>query len=373
MSDKPFHFEKIDDPIGLAEQIAEQKKAEAQDISKYFVDYTQDIQRPVAVIRYPRDEDVILASEQNLFVIAGEAKSRKSYLMTLMASFFFGQNVGKKCIYIDTEQGDYNVIKIARRVCRSMKWIYEQAMADGLFKVARLRPYPADERLKIVEKIIDQERPYLCIIDGARDLVRSVNDDIECMALVDKFLKWTEEYNMSIGTVIHTNKDKETLRGHLGSELINKSETVLFCKAEPKTNRTNVSCLYSRNNAGVEPFSFEVQDDGLPHMVDIAEHTPEDNQRKNKRIDVFEMLPVVENNKANWVKEIRIKAGVSDGTARNYLAEYISDGLLVPSRNSLNLFGHFRLYLDLPKQEIPTQQDLPINNNTLDDGEEAPF
>lgn len=104
MSDKPFHFQKIEDPIGLAEQIAEQKEAEKQDISKYFVDYTQDIQRPVAIIRDPRDEEVILASEQNLFVIAGEAKSRKSYLMTLMASFFFGQNVGKKCIYIDTDR-----------------------------------------------------------------------------------------------------------------------------------------------------------------------------------------------------------------------------------------------------------------------------
>lgn len=372
MNDKQFHFQKIDDPIGLAEQIAEQKKAENQDISKYFVDFTQDIQRPTAVIRDPRFDDVILASEQNLFVIAGEAKSRKSYLMTMMASFFFAQNVGKKCIYIDTEQGDYNVIKIARRICRSRSWRYEQAMEDGLFKMARLRPYPADERLKIVEKIIDQERPYLCIIDGARDLVRSVNDDIECMALVDKFLKWTEEYNMSIGTVIHTNKDKETLRGHLGSELINKSETVLFCKADPKTNRTNVTCTYSRNNAGVEPFSFEIRDDGLPYMVEVAEHTPEDNQRKNRRLEVFDMLPVIETNKAEWVREIRTKTGVSDGTARNYIAEYISDGLLLPSRNSLNLYGHFRLYVDLPKQDTATQQEIPISNS-LDDGEDLPF
>lgn len=354
------NFENI---IELAEQSAEQKAKEPMDLSGILVDYTQDIPRPVAVIADPTNTDRIVVSEENLFVIAGEAKSRKSFAASLLIIDFFHQHPDRSAILIDTEQAKWNVINVARRICRGMGWDYGWALQSKKLQVAHLRPFPKKKRKEIAQAIILQEQPYLCIIDGARDLVTSVNDDTECSELVDDMCKWSEDGHCAIGTIIHTNKDGETVRGHLGAELINKAETTLFCKKDG--DRTKLSSRYARN-IDIDSFWFAIGKDGVPYRdsatetkkVELKCGTPKETEALNK-------LPMKEMNRSQWIAEIRVQAGmISQPTAEKYFRDYVDGGYLRKCSMSGDFYGHYGLYDAEPEQKpaAPEDPELPIDN-----------
>ena len=54
-----------------------------------------------------------------------------------------------------------------------------------------------------------------------------INSPREATLIVNYLMNWTEEFNLHLHTVIHQNKGDENARGHIGTEINNKSETVL--------------------------------------------------------------------------------------------------------------------------------------------------
>ncbi len=67
----------------------------------------------------------------------------------------------------------------------------------------------------------------LVVIDGIRDLMLDINNSTEATKLVGDLMQWTSEQNIHIQTVLHLNKGDDNARGHIGTELNNKAETVL--------------------------------------------------------------------------------------------------------------------------------------------------
>lgn len=362
------------------ENIIERAEADAQkdlqpmDLTPYFVDFTKEVEKPVAVISDANNPDRIVVSEQNLFVIAGEAKSRKSFLASLLLCDFFKQNPDRKAILIDTEQAEWNVMNVARRVCRGMVWDYKTAYEQKRLQVAHLRPYDKAQRLKITEEIIAQEKPYLCIIDGARDLIQSVNDDVLCSELVDKFLKWSEVYQCAIGTIVHTNKDGETVRGHLGTELINKAETVLFCKK--KNGQVTGVSSYRARNIDIDPFDFEINEKYVPvRTTGTAASQSEMTLGTVKETKALNALAVKEASREEWVNDIRNAAQCAKVTAETYFTHYVQEGYLCRCTRDGNFYGHFKLYREAPVKLWPDgqAQQLAIDNNSMNDNNGKPF
>lgn len=351
-------------------EAAAKKDLEPMDITPYFVDFTKEAEKPIAVISDAANPDRIIVSEQNLFVIAGEAKSRKSFLASLLVIEFFQQHPDKKAILIDTEQAEWNVTNVARRVCRGMGWDYAEAYKSKRLQVAHLRPYTKAQRLSIVEQIIAQEKPYLCIVDGARDLVQSINDDTECSALVDKFLKWSEVYTCAIGTVLHTNKDGETVRGHVGSEFINKAETTLFCKKKD-AKRTTVSS-YRARNVDIDTFDFEVNEKIVPVRVGA---TPQPLKCGTaKETEALNALQIKEASRDEWINEIRTISACAKSTAETWFNHYVREGYLRKCLRNGEFYGHFKLYGNEPLKLWPqTEATLPLDNNQIDDNNQLPF
>ncbi len=69
-------------------------------------------------------------------------------------------------------------------------------------------------------------------------------------------------------TVLHQNKNDEHARGHVGTELNNKAETVM--QIEPDKDDKSISVvevIHSRDRE-FEPFAFRVNDDSLPELVE---------------------------------------------------------------------------------------------------------
>ena len=79
---------------------------------------------------------------------------------------------------------------------------------------------------------------------------------------------------------MHQNKSDNNARGHIGTELINKAETVLSVTKNQQDNDISIVEAQQCRNREPNPFAFEINEDGLPVLVENVEVRTE--TRKNK-------------------------------------------------------------------------------------------
>ena len=84
------------------------------------------------------------------------------------------------------------------------------------------------------EAIYRTENVGLVVIDGIRDMVYDINSSSESTKVISLLMTWTGERNIHIHTILHQNKGDEHARGHIGTELSNKAETVLQVEKDEK-------------------------------------------------------------------------------------------------------------------------------------------
>jgi hypothetical protein len=87
--------------------------------------------------------------------------------------------------------------------------------------------------------------------------------------LVSKLIK--EELNISIVTVLHQNKSDTNARGHIGTELMNKSETVISVTKSEQDKEISIVEPVACRNIDFEPFGFEINEDGIPILAENFE------------------------------------------------------------------------------------------------------
>ena len=108
----------------------------------------------------------------------------------------------------------------------------------------------------------------LLIIDGIRDLMYDINSPSESTDLINLLMRWSSGYNLHIHTVLHLNKGDDNTRGHIGTELNNKAETVLqITKSTQDGNISEVKAMHIRDRE-FDPFAFRINDSALPEAVD---------------------------------------------------------------------------------------------------------
>ena len=132
-----------------------------------------------------------------------------------------------------------------------------------------LRKYSPEVRLAITEEAIGMIPDLgLVIIDGIRDFIHDINSPGESTDVISKFMQWTDDRQIHIHTVLHQNKNDEHARGHVGTELNNKAETVMQIEPDKDDkSKSVVEVIHSRDRE-FEPFAFRVNDDSLPELVE---------------------------------------------------------------------------------------------------------
>lgn len=288
-------FERLDNPNTIIKHMNTLKNTSLKDYSDLEVKPTDNIPPPkIAWKQVIDDKYTILGTLGNLSLLIGKAKSRKSFFVgitvstLLSAGKHFNQFVGclphdkKKVLYFDTEQGKYHVQLALKRICKQIGQSEPQDL-----KVYYLRSKKPEERLRIIEDIIYKTKNLgFVVIDGIKDLVTSINDEAEATNISSKLLKWTEELDIHIISVLHQNKSDNNARGHIGTELINKSETVLsVTKNEQNVDISIVEAQMCRNK-DPEPFAFEINDDGIPVLVENYEIKTETKRNKFDILDL---------------------------------------------------------------------------------------
>jgi RecA-family ATPase len=227
----------------------------------------------------------------NISVITGQAKSRKSFFVTAIASAY--AYTGKRSlemiqatrneekrniVYFDTEQSRFHVKTLINRIIQMTG-----KMPDDLenLKVYSLRKHAPKDRFEIVNEVIHKtENVGLVIIDGIRDLITNINDPDQATNITSHLMKWSEDKECHILNVIHENKGNEHARGHIGTELINKAETVISIRKEQdNSTRSEIIPTYTRGKA-FKNFAFRISEMGMP-ILD-KEFQPESKGRPPK-------------------------------------------------------------------------------------------
>ena len=258
---------------------------------KYKIDVNEVIPKPQiawSLTNTKSDGEAVLGTLGDFGLIIGKAKSRKSFFISIAVSTALGNDLvlGRfksylpnnkiDVSYFDTEQSKYYVQKAVKRICTQVN----QPEPKNLHAF-HLRSLNPAERLQFIEtEIYSNDNIGFVVIDGIKDLVTSINDESEATMIASKLLKWSEERNIYILTVLHQNKSDNNARGHIGTELINKAQTVLsVTKAENDSNISIVEPLQCRD---IEPeiFAFEINEFGIPIIAENFEIRTETNKNK---------------------------------------------------------------------------------------------
>lgn len=167
-------------------------------------------------------------------------------------------------------------------------------------------------------------------LDGIADFVTSVNEEEECMALVRRLHALSDEFSTVLFNVLHLNPGSDfKSRGHLGSQLERKSETVLQLK---KDSDEVVTIFSSKSRRAPIPESrghrFHWSNEWNMHIT-CQSQIEESNEKKQG--EVYEILKKVwgENTEmrmksGDLVAQIKKKIKCSDRTAYNKITDLFS-------------------------------------------------
>ena len=252
----------------------------------------------------------ILGTLGNFSMIIGKAKSRKSFYVNIALSAAVSTKLvldrfkgelpidQNEVLYFDTEQGKYHVQLAVKRICKQI----DIEEPENLH-VYHLRSQTPAERLRLIEfAIYNNDKIGLVVIDGIKDLITSINDEGEATMVASKLLKWSEERNIHIIVVLHQNKSDTNARGHIGTELNNKAETVLSVTVSEGNNEISIVEPQMCRNVAPEVFAFEVIDD----MPVAVENFTARTERKKKR---FEILDLEDSKKLQLLTEVFATGG----------------------------------------------------------------
>lgn len=248
---------------------------------------------------YPEGEPLLkigdcpFVSRGDVATIMGKPKSCKTFLVSaLCGAAICGEFLNitselknPKLMLFDTEQGKARSQKVLQRINKICGNPPEQTDDDII--VLSIRELSPEQRLGVIQKAIIDNSPDMVCIDGGRDLLNNFNDIDSSYSLMNELMRLSTECQCGIIVVIHQNKGDGNARGHLGSELMNKS----VCVAEVKRSENGivtVSPAYCRDVA-FDEFGFRINEAGLPESCDVSKINKEneDDRISALIVDVF--------------------------------------------------------------------------------------
>ena len=301
-------------------------------VKKYIVDMTKALPNVEPLITI---NGSCVCSRGNISAICGEAKSKKTFLTSaLVASAMampsssldnfkiVANNPTMKVLWVDTEQGEQHVRKVIERITRMTGAALSGAVAEPRLTTLALRELPPHERKLCLYEAMDLMPYDLVVIDGVADLQRNTNDLEESDALVSELMALSTKTNTHIICVLHTNPGSDKARGHLGSSLQRKAESVLF--VHRAGDSSIVEPQFCRNEP-FERFAFAVSKEGIPQLTDI----PQPEVGRNDVVAIVEDLYGGTIERSTLVARLMESLGLAKTTAHMRVKRLVDRGLLL--------------------------------------------
>ena len=258
-------------------------------------DQEKKIKKPQSLISI---NGSLIASLGNVSVISGENKAGKSSVIGAIIAgaisdepmdtigITVAKNTNQKAIiHIDTEQPKYDHYWMNSSILKRAKL---EKKPQGYYSFAWIGKKPSElvKNMELTCKDMNMMHGgiHMVLIDGIGDFVSSVNLDEASNEVTRVIMNIARKYNTHVVVVLHMNPmkvkaDAKGPRGHLGSELMRKSESVLLV-----TRNRDVSTLkakHLRHARGFGEIKFEYNDEHQMHMLQTVK-TPEDIAKEKK-------------------------------------------------------------------------------------------
>lgn len=218
--------------------------------------------------------DCTIATFGNFSASTGKAKSKKTFNISAMVAAAVTNSTvlnyraclpeGKRNIlYFDTEQSKFHCHSVLERIYKLSGLSLQED--DPRLMFWGLREYTPKLRIAVIDYALRKyDEVGLVIIDGLRDLMYDINNGKEATDVMTVLMAWTSVYELHIHTVLHLNKNDNNPRGHIGTELENKAETVLIISKNTMNNSVSeVKPMHMRDKE-FTTFAFHIDDNKLP-------------------------------------------------------------------------------------------------------------
>lgn len=218
--------------------------------------------------------DCTIATFGNFSASTGKAKSKKTFNISAMVAAAITNSTvlnyraclpeGKRNIlYFDTEQSKFHCHTVLERIYKLSGLSLQKD--DPRLMFWGLREYTPKLRIAVIDYALRKyDEVGLVIIDGLRDLMYDINNGKEATDVMTVLMAWTSVYELHIHTVLHLNKNDNNPRGHIGTELENKAETVLIISKNTMNNSVSeVKPMHMRDKE-FTTFAFHIDDNKLP-------------------------------------------------------------------------------------------------------------
>ena len=218
--------------------------------------------------------DCTIATFGNFSASTGKAKSKKTFNISAMVAAAVTNTTvlnyraclpeGKrKILYFDTEQSKYHCHNVLERIYKLSGLSVKKDDPRLLFW--GLREYTPKLRIALIDYALRKHQEVgFVIIDGLRDLMYDINNGKEATDVMTVLMAWTSVYDLHIHTVLHLNKNDNNPRGHIGTELENKAETVLIISKNLQNNSISEVRPMHMKDKEFSTFAFHIDDNKLP-------------------------------------------------------------------------------------------------------------
>ena len=270
-------------------------------------------------------------SRNNLCTIVGRPKAGKSTLLTaIVATAYtgcdclgFSSDGHFKTLWIDTEQAPDDSARMWRGVYRLAGVPVQN---DDALVFLRLLETPINERLKCMEAVIRETRPDLVIVDGVADMMKNTNDIEESQALVTAIRQINTRYECGIVLILHVNWRDEKARGHLGTVLQHKSETVALLEHTAGMDSPVKVIPQLTRKAPFSDFTFEIDTEtGKPVLSDVPAPTA---PAIETLLDCMKAGRVYSHKE---LVQLMMGRGIGESNAKKYIGEAVKRGYIEKS------------------------------------------
>jgi hypothetical protein len=204
---------------------------EELNLSVYYPNFSNSPTENISIVKYGETH---LLSKGGILTLCAKSGIGKSSVMEAFLSNHLNKNSDSlgieinlqkshnKILFIDTERSKWEVHKAWSKLMKRAGLTED----SELLIYASVKKLSAIEKIKFIDDILQLNTDIgLVVFDGASDFLLNTNDNVES----SKFIDWINTFNENIALAftIHTNPTDSKPRGHLGSELCRKSESVL--------------------------------------------------------------------------------------------------------------------------------------------------
>ena len=324
-------------PYEKQDLLLQQREARKAELREKVAPYLVDLTKPAPTVKPIIEHNgMMIATLGNLSAVVGAAKSKKTFLCTALVGGLLSERGDfgitprlAKVLWVDTEQSNLHARKVIERIHRLAGW--SEQSNNGMLHSLTLREVEPKLRADLLYMAIELYKPALVVIDGISDLMYNTNDIEESERIVGQLMALSSDYNCHILCVLHTNPNSDKARGHIGSTLQRKAETVIFVH---KVGECSVVEPQFCRNEEFEPFAFIIDEEGLPVECDLPK---ESVSSQNDCIAIMQTYYPNGIERGILIDKLMSENGVSYGAAQVKISRALKAGLLTITDGVLQL------------------------------------